>query len=358
MALVSESALLGRGGAMTTAWHDHYADIIAEQWGTKTLAQIATELGIGSTTIYRHVQRLGIKPAVKRPSTLNHVTRRTVKRYPKRQWTMDEDEHLAKYYNRNYTIARIAKSLKRSYHSVVHRAHDLGLSYAPSKLMITADDVKAMLGIKQNSIHRRTSGDAKHPIPHAKVGRYIEFGYSEVMEWLEQGHILSFDRARISPDLHRLYDAWRDRIVTSMEVYTADTSLGEWLRRGDGNTPEYICVMPRNQRAYIKADIYAWAYSIGHVIAPYAAEPFRSIRTAWHTEWVMKGDVYELMPPSTFHYKIKPHIDTTSNHMAVRRKELCARLREIGMDTLAKQFYDVAIPWQELVRDYERTMKR
>ena len=343
---------------MNTAWQDHYADIIAEQWGKKTLAQIATELGIGSTTIYRHVQRLGLKPVVKRPSSTSTTTRRNAKHYPRRHWTMDEDEYLAKYYNRNYSIARIAKALKRSYNSVVHRANDIGLSYTPSRLMMTADDLKLLLGIKQNSIHRRTSGTAKHQIPHTKVGRYIEFGYSEVMEWLGQGHILSFDRARISPDLHRLYDSWRDRIVTSMEVYTADTSLGEWLRRGDGNPPEYLCVMPRNQRAYIKEDIYAWAYSIGHVIAPYAAEPFRSIRTAWNTEWVLKGYVYEMMPCSSFHYKVKPYVDTTTNVMAVRRKELCTRLRAIGEHDMAKQFHDVAIPWQELVADYERKQKQ
>jgi hypothetical protein len=162
----------------------------------------------------------------------------------------------------------------------------------------------------------------------------------------------------MSPDLHRLYDTWRDRIITSTEVYTADTSLGEWLRRGDGNAPDYICVMPGNKRAYHKADIYAWAYGIGHVIASYAPEPFRSIRTAWHTEWVFKSYIADVIPYTTYGYKIKPYIDTTTNPMAVRRKELCARLRAVGMDALVKQFHDVAIPWQELVRDYERTLKR
>lgn len=342
---------------MTIAWHDHYADIVQAEWGAKSLSQIATELGIGETTLYRHVRRLGIKPLIKRPTNLADATKRTAKRYPKRLWTADEDEYLAKYYNR-HPVARIGRALKRSYSSVVHRANDIGLSYAPSKLMLTADDLKALLGIKQNSIHKRTSGDALHIIPHTKIGRYIEFGYTEVMDWLAEGHILSFDRAKISPDLHRLYDTWRDRIITSTEVYTADTSLGEWLRRGDGNAPEYICVMPGNKRAYHKADIYAWAYSIGHVIAPYAPEPFRSIRTAWHTEWVFKSYIADVMSYSTFHYKIKPYIDTTTNPMAVRRKELCARLRAVGMDALVKQFYDVAIPWQELVRDYERTLKR
>jgi hypothetical protein len=342
---------------MRIAWSDHYADIVKAQWGTKSLAQIATELGIGESTLYRHVRRLGIQMELKRPAPNNRIYKRTAKRYPKRQWTVTEDEYLMRYYG-HYTIARIGRALKRSYSSVVHRAGDLGLSYAPSKLMLTADDLKALLGIKQNSIHKRTSGDAKHKIPHTKVGRYIEFGYTEVHEWLAQGHILSFDRALISPDLHRLYDAWRDRIITSMEVYTADTSLGEWLRRGESNAPDYVCVMPRNQRAYLKDDIYAWAYSIGHVIAPYAPEPFRSIRIAWHTEWVFKSYVYDLIPPSTFHYKIKPYIDTTTNHMAVRRKELCARLRAIGEHALVKQFHDVAIPWQELVRDYERKQKR
>lgn len=357
MALVSVGALLGRGDTMTIAWHDHYANIVQTEWGAKSLAQIATELGIGETTLYRHVRRLGIQPITKRPTNLADATKRTAKRYPKRLWTMEEDEYLAKYYNR-HPVARIGRALKRSYNAVMHRANVLGLSYAPSKLMLTADDLKAMLGIKQNSIHKRTTGDAKHKIPHTKIGRYIEFGYTEVMDWLAEGHILSFDRALMSPDLHRLYDTWRSRIITSMEVYTADTSLGEWLRHGYNDAPDYVCVMPGNKRAYLKDDIYAWAYGIGHVIAPYAPEPFRSIRTAWHTEWVLKSDIAAAMPYSTFHYNVKPYIDTTTNPMAVRRKELCARLRAIGKDALAKQFYDVAIPWQELVRDYERTLKR
>jgi hypothetical protein len=65
-----------------------------------------------------------------------------------------------------------------------------------------------------------------------------------------------------------------------------------------------------------------------------------------------------MMPCSSFHYKVKPYVDTTTNVMAVRRKELCARLRAIGEHDMAKQFHDVAIPWQELVADYERKQKQ
>lgn len=339
---------------MTSKWRPEYEEIIRQRWSDQTLADIAQDIGISLTTIYRYVRRLKITPALEnvRPAS-NRKTANDGKVYKRRRWTPQEEAYLMKYYGR-YPVASLSRFLRRTRHSIVHHANHLGLSYQRSDLSMTINEVAEMLGTTSFSIIARTSGNAVNKMPHTRLGRFVEFGYTELYEWLDEGHILSFERERMSPDFHRIYDRWRAQVIISTEVYDECPPLGEWLRKGEGNAPEPVCVMPSNRRAYRKEDLFNWAYGIGHVITPWASPRLLVIKEAWDLEWIFKSEIYKRLPASTYRLKVKPYVDDNAIHVAVKRKALCARLIEIGRPDLAKLWKRVPIPWQELMADFER----
>lgn len=281
---------------------------------------------------------------------------RPPKRYPRRSWSAQEDDYLAKWHNVK-PAHLVARALKRTVQSVSHRASKLGLSYVGSRLSMTMDVCADMLGITRTTMIHRLTDKRESPIPHRRIGRYVEIDEVDFFEWLNDGNILAFDRTKIDPRLHRMYDAWRRKTITSTEVYRECVALGEALRAGKGKTFDRICVIPINQSAYYKDDVYAWAYQWGHVIGPDASPRFQVIRTAWDTEYMFKYDVVQVLGEGTVSRRITPHCPSSTKYV-YKRSELCARLAELGHHDLAKRWRSTPIPWQELMRDYERKAKR
>jgi hypothetical protein len=80
------------------------------------------------------------------------------------------------------------------------------------------------------------------------------------------------------------------------------------------------------------------------------------IKAAWDSEWVMKQEIRQAVSQHCYTTQIAPYIDR-STFLAVRRREVCERLKVIGRYDLVKRFLSVPIPWQELMRDYERRAK-
>lgn len=281
---------------------------------------------------------------------------RSPKRYPRRPWTAQDDIYLTSHYHVK-PVRIIARQLRRTVQSVFTRAGKLGITYAGHRLAMTPNQVEAMLGIGKPALQWRLTDKAVNPIPHHRVGRYIEIYENEFRAWLNKGNVLAFDRTKIDPDLHRMYDAWRSRVITTAEINDECAPLMDQWGMTRINAPDIVCMMPGHVNALMKDDVFAWAYRWAYLIPPWASPRFLIIKTAWDTEYMMKCEIYEHMSHNTYGRKIKPYI-TKETHTTVHRGELCARLVELGYHDLAKRWQSVPIPWQELVSDYERKAQR
>jgi hypothetical protein len=281
---------------------------------------------------------------------------RPPKRYPKRAWSTQDDTYLTSHYHVK-PVRLIARALKRTVHSVFARATKLGITYAGHRVALTPTQVEAMLGISKPTLQRRLTSKAVSTIPHHRVGRYIEIYENELYDWLSKGNVLGFDRAKIDPAFHRMYDAWRGRVITTAEINAECAPLMDQRSQTRINAPDIVCMMPGHVNALMKGDVYAWAYQWGHLIPPWASPRFKVVKAAWDTEWMHKCEIYEHMSYTEFSRKVKPYI-TRETHTTIHRGELCARLAELGWHDLAKRWQSVPIPWQELMRDYERKAKR
>ena len=270
----------------------------------------------------------------------------------RRDWTPQEDAYLEKHY-RIKPVTMVARALKRSVNSVTHRAQRIGLCYVPHLLTLTSAQVQILLGIGQAAIARRVTDRAIAPIPHERIGRFIEFSHADLYAWLRAGNVLAFDRAKIHPDLHRMYDDWRAKVMHSTEVYDECVAIGEKLRAGRGGKPKQICVMPGKVIAYLKEDIFNFAYLWGHTITPDASPRFQVIRHAWDTEYILKYEVNSILGVNYCARFVTPFCASSSKYV-YKRSELCARLVQLGRDDLAKRWRSTPVPWQEMMYDYER----
>ena len=278
---------------------------------------------------------------------------RPPKRFPSRPWTAQEDAYLTSHYNVKPPHL-VARALKRSVQSVFVRASKIGVTYTGHQLALTANQVAMILGIGKASMNRRLTKEAASPIPHHRIGRYIEIYESELRTWLNRGNVLAFDRAKLDPSFHRMYDAWRSRVITTAEL-NAECLVDQWTTT-KVNAPDVICMMPGHINALLKDDVFAWAYQWGHLIPPWASPRFKVIRHAWDTEWVTKTEVVTAIGHTEYARKVKPYIERES-FSKIHRGELCARLAALGWHDLAKRWLSVPIPWQELMRDFERTKR-
>lgn len=316
------------------------------------VGEIVAKLGRTQMAVRRRANELGVERTKRGGQPKSFRTSLVPQAH--RRWTADEDAYLIKWYlHRPYK--KIARALRRKTSSVTHRVVLLGLSYQKSRAMMNTTDVSRMLGIYQSNITRRIN-KKDNPIPHHRINSFIEFGYSELVEWLDKGNVMAFDRSKISPDLYRMWDRWREMTITSTEIFTECIPLGEWLRKRGANSPAPICTNFSHQKVYHTHEIYDWAYRIGYAIPSYAPNRWLVIKAAWDSEWVMKGDIRQAVSLHCYTTQIAPYIDR-SNFLAVRRRELCERLKALGRHDLAKRFQSVPIPWQELMRDYERRAK-
>ena len=280
---------------------------------------------------------------------------RKPKRYPRRPWTAQDDTYLTSHYNVK-PVRIVARTLKRSVQSVFARACELGITYTGHRLALTPNQVAVMLGIKVPALARRLTDKAVSKIPHHRVGRYIEIYQSELYAWLNKGNILAFDRAKIDSDLHRMYDAWRGRVITTAEINAECAPLMDQWTQTRFTAPDIVCMMPGHVNALMKDDVFAWAYRWAYMIPPWASPRFLVIKAAWDTEYMLKCDIYEHISYVDYSRKVKPYI-TKESHTTVHRGELCARLAALGMHDLVKRWRSTPIPWQELMRDYERSLK-
>lgn len=335
-------------------WTDEDNETLARLYQANVpAAEIAAQLGRTENAIRRRAQELEVTRTKRGGQPKSFRTSLVPQR--RRLWTADEDAYLTKWYlHRPYR--QIARALRRKKSSVAHRVIFLGLSHQKSRAMMNTTDLSQLLGICQSCVSRRLT--SKHnPIPHYRINSFVEFGYSEIIEWLDKGNIMAFDRDKISPDLYRIWDKWRQLTITSTEIFTECIPLGEWLRKRGKNPPARICVNWSNQNVYHKDAIFDWAYRIGYVIPPYAPKRWLIIKEAWDSEWIMKKDIVQATSQHYYTTQIAPYIDTRV-FLAVRRRELYARLKVIGYHDLAKRWFSVPIPWQELMRDFEKAQKR
>jgi predicted DNA-binding transcriptional regulator AlpA len=329
-----------------SAWSDDMIRRVKRNWTKKPLGVIASELGISIATLYYHLNRLDLTPPPRQSDDESQ--------YRRREWTAEEDEYLVKHYHVKDIIA-ISKALKRTQTSVFHRAQRIGLAFVQQRHLLNRDEIGALLGVEGMALKRRYT-DARFPIPCIRTGRFVQFDEYDVMEWLKAGHILAFDRAKIAPHLRRIYDGWASLTISSTDVFNECEPIGQELRRDkDGMT--LVTIRPINQMIYYKADIYALAYRYGNRIPPWASERFRVIRNAWDTEFVLKADVIANIGARDFTYRITPHL-TTSDKFYAKRTDICRALRRMGREDLAKQYTDVAIPWTEMMVDYEKRSVR
>lgn len=293
---------------------------------------------------------------VHRNYTLNHRSRKgaMVTQGAMRRWTSDEIEYLKNAHSKNVSIGLIARRLKRGAKAVSSKLRRLGLTYSVYNISMTTSELAALLGIDINAFTYRCR-DAINPIPHTLHGRMKNFDYYDVMGWLEAGNILSFDRAKIAPDLHRLYDKWRKNAISSTELRMACTPLYDYMmhRKGADNR---IALGPRHEVYYERMAVYALAYERGHTIPPDARGDFVAVRAAWLTEWVHRKDIDVAYGLTMVRYHYRKYFDTAPGDY-VRRADLCAVLRKRGMESEVRRWYSVPIPWQELVADYERTKR-
>lgn len=337
---------------MRIVWRDEFLDLVKAKWHEKPITHIATDIGVGATTIYRHIKRLGLTP----PAINSAVVSPTGKRrtYRRRQWRIEEDEYIIQHYGKKSPKA-IARKLKRSEASIFHRAHRIGATYEPERHLLRRDEVALMLGISVHNLVPRYTG-AAFPIPIVRKGRFIQIDEFEFREWLKAGHILAFDRIKIARELWRMYDEWDAKTISSADVYRECQPIGEALR-AEGRQLQLITIKPINQHIYLKDEIFEYAYQRGNRIPPWSSPRFLAIKAAWDTEFVLKSEVIAHVGASRFGKRIAPHLTTTAKFYA-KRIDVCAVLRDIGRHDLARQFQDIPISWQEMMADYDRKLNQ
>ena len=335
---------------MRIVWRDELLGIVTSKWHKKPLPQIANEIGIGKTTLYRHIKRLGLTPPAIDTSVASSASAKR-RAYRRRQWRIEEDEYIIKYYHTKSPKA-IARKLKRSEASIFHRAHRIGATYEPERHLLRRDEVALMLGIPVVNLVKRYAEDAAFPIPIVRKGRYIQIDEFEFREWLKAGHILAFDRAKIARELWRMYDEWDARTISSADVYRECQPIGEALR-GDGHQLQLITIKPINQHIYLRDEIFEYAYRYGNRIVPWSSPRFLAIKAAWDTEFILKADVIAHVGAGFFSRKVAPHL-TTTNKFYAKRIDVCAALQAHGKHDLARALREVPISWQEMMADYER----
>ncbi len=52
--------------------------------------------------------------------------------------------------------------------------------------LLTVDDVAQLLCVPKSFVYDRTQKKARDPIPHIKLGKYVRFWYSDLLEYLER----------------------------------------------------------------------------------------------------------------------------------------------------------------------------
>ena len=338
---------------MRTTWRDEYLDLVKAQWHEKPLTQIAADIGVGKTTLYRHIKRLGLTPPTISSTVVSPTGRRRT--YRRRVWSIQEDEYITQHYNKK-SLRSIARKLKRTEASIYHRAHRIGLAFAPQRHLLSRDDVALMLGINVHNLIKRYAENAAFPMPIVRKGRFIQIDEFDFREWLKAGHIISFDRATISRELWRMYDEWDAKTISSADVYRECQPIGEALR-AESRQLQLITIKPINQHMYRKDEIYTFAYQRGNRITPWSSPRFLAIKAAWDTEFVLKSEVIVHIGASRFSKAIAPHLTTTAKFYA-QRSEVCAALRDMGRSDLVRQFQDIPISWQEMMSDYEKRSKQ
>ena len=336
-----------------TPW-SHTDDAMLTEMYQRGIAMptICKRLGRTYASVRMRVRKIGVSRAY----TLHARSRRDAltRQDEQRRWTDDEIARLHKMHARSTPLAQIAKRLDRSVRGVHSKMRRLGLTYSVYDISMTATELSALLGIDPLGFTYRCR-DAASPIPHRQHGRMKEFDYADVYAWLEAGNILCFDRTKLDPTLHRMYDDWRRRALSTKELRTACNAIYEWLGRYS-TADQRIAYGPTHEVFYHKHAVYALAYQRGHTIPPDARGDFLAVRTAWLTEYVYRKDVDVAYGLTMVRYHIKNHIGALPGY-AVRRADLCAVLHKRGMDSEVKRWQSVPIPWQELVADYERTKR-
>ena len=313
--------------------------------------RIAKHIGRSYSAVRRRVETMGVhrdyvvgvRP---RGDTPLHSSRRT--------WTDDETATMVHMYKRGFSLASIAKKLDRGTRAVCAKARRLGINFSAYDVTMTPAEVTALIGIDKSSLTYRCM-NVDNPIPHRRVGRFYDFDYAEVYEWLEAGNVLCFDRAKLDPTLHRMYDDWRRRTLTSAEICEACHPIYDILTR-DATAKERIALGPNHQVFYDRMAVYELAYQRGHTIPTYARGDFLAVRTAWLTEYVYRKDVEVAYGQTMLTYHLQKLTGTAPGRY-VRRADLVEVLRKRGMDSEVKHWQSVPIPWQELMSDYERTKR-
>lgn len=261
-------------------------------------------------------------------------------------YTPQDIDYLRSFYGR-MPLDKLAKRMKRTPQSIRVIASKHGIRIERSAM--TWERLSELLGVTDDTVKWRIR-TAKHDedvLPHDRSGRYYIFYESDIMAWLRRGHVLTFDRRALHPDLQRMHDMVRRRYYTNAEIMNIDLCLR--IRTTDN-------IKPRIYARYIgsyydRHDVWALWYSRGHLM-PHCSDPYVSaIRTAWNSTYVRKGDLQQHFSRETVRYIAKQCPGSTAR--GIRKDALHAYFSQRGDRDMARHFAEKPIDYMELIKEIE-----
>lgn len=158
-------------------WTEKEDQFLRDSVKTKSVKEIAAELGKSANSVYKRIKVLNLKePAY-------------------RKWTAEEDEYLINTYGK-YELERIAKYLDRNKESLMRRLHRLGMAKAKECLGITAYELAAALKVDVGSVYRwMKDRDLPFKTAYAKERTFSLIDIQEFWAWAEENKcIINFSR--------------------------------------------------------------------------------------------------------------------------------------------------------------------
>ena len=265
---------------------------------------------------------------------------------PGKAYTSQDIAYIRSHYGM-MPMQKLARRMKRTVTALRRIAQINGIRIERSPM--TWERFYELFGITDDAIkwRIRNANPDEDVIPHERCGRYYIFYESDVIEWLRRGHILTFDRSVLHPDLQRMYDAQRRRYYTNNELISIDLTLR--IRSTDEIKPKIISHYIGH--LYDRADVWAIWWSRGYLM-PVCNDPYvMAIRTAWHATFVSKSELRKYFSRDTVrNYAKRCHGSTAKGIRKVALREYFERR---GMHDMAKRFAEKPIFYMELINEVE-----
>jgi len=283
----------------------------------------------------------------------------------RRKWRDKEVDYLYRHYN-DMSMAQIAKKLKRNYDSVYMKMVDLGLRKDIQDIRSGAlklNDVGNILGCNAHGVYDYIY---HNNLPARRVGSFYVIYESELHIWLQECHILRFERERLSPFYQRMYDEVRKDFYNTNELVDINiSSLKPHNRRYQGTAyPKALTVGIHKTRRffYRKTEIWEWAYQLGHTFCndKITHPDFIAIQTAWNSEFITTLDLFEQFGEhviNSYRRRYEGFPVASAHREAYRRKDLADWFRPLRPDIAQKLYRGLPVSYKQMIADYERRVK-